>query len=594
MRSFIRQGVVHGTYRLPTSTDLASGPPTVIPFVTPASPFVPPHHPLRLPQAPPLSTTNSSSTTRASPFSSPPPPSTSVSPISHQGHAQDLAAALQQQQQQAQATQLDPSRPSVPSSPHPSLPSGLSHPHPGRSPPLQANSNSNPSHTLPYYLYQHHPGPITDADPQQLLAPAPPPPHTTTHQGLPAPALSFQDLEQYQAWARLGGPSYPFALPSDMDVSAAASSPYADSAAAMEAARMHQQEAQTSRRLPADTTLHFPSTLPPQAGQPPAPRRTPPNPQQQQAQGAHTLPGRPTHANDLTLDQTTMTSAHANGLANGSAAEMLGPLPAGAASTSTGASLGPSLDGSPSWNSAMTHLEMQQQLDHLYRYQAHQVSQVAVGMAAPARSRGPPHPPDSSQPQRSSHSSIGPVGVPLRQQQQQQHAQQAQMYSLELHRQQQEQLRQLRQQQQREETAERERRNSEEEYLRRLAEAYASANGGQLSGSPHPQVHMGAAAYFQHHPHHQQQGHPPPPVTVPSQAVVPDSRSFHAHTGAHHLHHQQALLAHHSHAHTHTMLDGAYPLVDAAPGDPLDMGMAAVLGESPTGMIKYESPLPLE
>ena len=42
------------------------------------------------------------------------------------------------------------------------------------------------------------------------------------------------------------------------------------------------------------------------------------------------------------------------------------------------------------------------------------------------------------------------------------------------------------------------------------------------------------------------------------------------------------------------MLDGAYPLVDAAPGDPLDMGMAAVLGESPTGMIKYESPLPLE
>ena len=99
----------------------------------------------------------------------------------------------------------------------------------------------------------------------------------------------------------------------------------------------------------------------------------------------------------------------------------------------------------------MTHLQMQQQLDLLYRYQ--QPPQAAQG-PGPARSRGPPPHPDSSHPPRNSRSSIGPVGVPLRQQGGQNPHLQAQAvhYSLELHRQQQEQLRQrLQHQREREE-----------------------------------------------------------------------------------------------------------------------------------------------
>ena len=108
------------------------------------------------------------------------------------------------------------------------------------------------------------------------------------------------------------------------------------------------------------------------------------------------------------------------------------------------------LDGSPSWNSAMTHLQMQQQLDHLYRYQPQVARQPQV------HSRGPPHLQDSSHPQHNSHSSIAPASVPLRQQiaQNPHLAARAHHYSLELHRQQQEQLRQrLQQQQQRERKA---------------------------------------------------------------------------------------------------------------------------------------------
>ena len=569
------QGVLHGTSRLQTSIAPTNGQPTVIPFVTPASPFVPqPAHHQLLPQAPLLSTSNSTSTTRASPFSSPPPPhSTSVSPISHQPLAQDLAVALQQHQQGQ--SPHDHSHPSARSSPHPSLPSGLSHPHPGplplgRSPPHR--SNSNPSHTHPYYLPPHPQGPITDADPQQVFGQAPLPHHTTTHQGLPAPALSLQDLEQYQAWARLGGQSYPFGLPSELDGSAGVSSPYADSAAAMEAARM--QEEQTNRHLPADTTPRFPSTHPPPAGPPPQ-RRTPPNPQ---LSGTHLA--RQTLGSDLTLDPTTMT-AHVSG-ANGSAEmHLAAQLAAAGGTTSTGQSLGPSLDGSPSWNSAMTHLQMQQQLDHLYRYQPQVARQPQV------HSRGPPHLQDSSHPQHNSHSSIAPASVPLRQQiaQNPHLAARAHHYSLELHRQQQEQLRQrLQQQQQREETAEQERRNSEE-YMR-LAQLYGQ---GPLSGSPH---HMGApsAAYFPQQQadnsnnNHFQDGLPPH-VRHPSHQPL-----LHAHSGVHHPQQVMHLPPHLAHQ---AILDGGYPLPDGVGQDPLELGVLGP-GGSPTGMIKYESPLPLE
>ena len=578
---FFNQGVVHGISRHPTSIVPTNGLPTVIPFVTPASPFVPqpPHHQL-LPSAPPLSTSTSTSTTRASPFSSPPPPhSTSVSPISHPPLAQDLAAALQQQQAQRQSPH-DPSHPSARSSPHPSLPSGLSHPHPGPLPlrPSPPHHNNNPSHTHQYFLHQHPQARISDSDPTQLYVQGPLPPHTTTHQGLPAPAVSLQELEQYQAWARLGGQSYPYGLPSELDASAGGSSPYADSVAAMEAAARMQEE-QTNRRHPEDTTPRFPSTHPQRAGQ----RRTPPNPQQQLSA---THLARQTLASDLTLDPTTMT-AHVNA-ANGSAEmHLAAQLAAAGATTTTGQSLGPSLDGSPSWNSAMTHLQMQQQLDHLYRYQ-HQ--QQAVRQQHQAHSRGPPHHPDLSRPPRNSHSSIGPVSVPLRQQlaQNPHMAAQADHYSLELRRQQEEQLRQrLRA---REETAERERRNSEEEYLMRQQQQqqqYAAVygSGGQpLSGSPHP---MGAAvAYF---PGPQDSSSFQDGLSHVRHPSHPHPQGLHAHSagGPHHPLHLQAHLGHQA------ILDAGFPLPDGVGPDPLELGVLGPEG-SPAGMIKYESPLPLE
>lgn len=237
----------------------------------------------------------------------------------------------------------------------------------------------------------------------------------------------------------------------------------------------------------------------------------------------------------------------------------------------------------------MTHLQMQQQLDHLYRYQAqaqHAVHQQQV------HSRGPPHHPDSSHPPRNSHSSIGPVSAPLRQQlaQNPHTAAQAHHYSLELHRQQQEQLRQRLQQ--REEVAERERRNSEEEYLMRQQFA-VYGSGAPLSGSPHP---MGAAAaYFPQVQVHQQQGPGPQDsyqdglshVRHPSR---PHQQPHHAHSGPRHpqqVMHLQPHLAHQA------ILDGGYPLQDGVGPDPLELGVLGQEG-SPGGMIRYESPLPLE
>ena len=596
---FFSRGVMHGTSRHPTSIVKTNGLLTVIPFVTPASPFVPqPPHRQLLPPAPPLSTSTSSNTTRASPFSSPPPPhSTSVSPISHPPLAQDLAVALQQQVPQRQSPH-DPSHPSARSSPHPSLPSGLSHPHPGPLPlrpsPPHHNNHNNPSHTHPYFLPQHPQAHISDNDPQQLFVQGPLPPHTTTHhQGLPAPAVSLQELEHYQAWVRLEGQNYPYGLPSELDGSAAGSSPYADSAAAMEVAAARMQEEQMSRRRPADTTPRFPSTHPQQAGQ----RRTPPNPQQQQQlSGTHL--GRQTLASDLTLDPTT-TMAHVNA-ANGSAAEMhlAAQLAAAGASTTTGPSLGPSLDGSPSWNSAMTHLQMQQQLEHLYHYQAQQQQAAArqQQQQQQAHSRGPPHRPDSSHPPRNSHSSIGPASAPLPHRQQLAQnphlAAQAHHYSLELHRQQQEQLRQRLQQ--REETAERERRNSEEEFLMRQQQQQFAVygSGGPLSGSPHPMgavASAGPGAYFPQQAGPQDSNSFQDGLSRARHPSHPHPQPLHAHSGPHH----PQVMAHLAHQ---VILDAAgFPLTDGVGPDPLELAVGVLGAEaSPAGMIKYESPLPLE
>lgn len=124
---------------------------------------------------------------------------------------------------------------------------------------------------------------------------------------------------------------------------------------------------------------------------------------------------------------------------------------------STGASLGHSLDGSPSWNSAMTSMELSQQLDHLYRYQAQRagsqeelvVQQQEQDQQGQER-QGPPRRPDSSLAHNNSLSMTdGALQGPQR------HSPMEDMtrvgsrqYSLELRRQQEEQLRRLQQQHQ--------------------------------------------------------------------------------------------------------------------------------------------------
>ena len=249
----------------------------------------------------------------------------------------------------------------------------------------------------------------------------------------------------------------------------------------------------------------------------------------------------------------------------------------------------------------MTHLQMQQQLDHLYRYQTqHQAvvpRQQQQHAPQQAGSRAPPHRPDSSLQQRNSHSSIAPPSAPLPPPSAQQMAEH--QYSLELHRQQQAQLQQRlaerERQRQASEERERQRRNSEEEYLRRLAVVQAYGGAGPLSGSPHPQGN--ANAYFTQQGQQQGQADGPHALARPPSHPHPSLRpahSAHPHTHAHmvpalpagmHPHPLQAHLG---------PLDGAYPphhlLLDGAGRDPLELGVLE-LEATPAGMIKYESPL---
>jgi len=230
-----------------------------------------------------------------------------------------------------------------------------------------------------------------------------------------------------------------------------------------------------------------------------------------------------------------------------------------------------------------------------------------VGGSAAARSivplqpsRGPP-PPDSSRAHHSSHSS---TAISHQSQQQAQNttagtstaprlsAEQAHRYSLELRRQQEDQLRkqqerlrwqqEVAQEQRHQEEQERERereeyardqarrRSEEEAYLQQIAQAYGN------NASPHPldtQVHLG------------QDGHPY--YTQGYQVVDQAHLSLADGDAEEYQRHQQ-------------MLDEAYHLVDGQ--DPLDLSLEAhgvsemgATGQSPeVGMIKYESPLPLE
>lgn len=402
---------------------------------------------------------------------------------------------------------------------------------------------------------------VMDGVPTLPLVPGPHPPHTTTHQMLTPP------LQDYTAWGRLTS-SYPF---HHLDAAAAAaSSHFHDSLRA----DMSMSETTASQRLPQAHlgTLHFPSTH---------------LQQQQQQQHHHQARRSPTNhimaqgvpstlASDLTLtqDPTTTMMAHANG-------EMLAAhLAAVQGNTNTGASLGHSLDGSPSWSSA-TMTQPMQLLEEYYmppqqqQQQQHAQAQAQAQRQAQAEhqarvrhqqlSRGPPPPPDSSRAPHNSHSSIGGAPTPPTMAHPSHSQAQAHRYSLELRRQQEEQLHMLRQAQQRQQqqaVAERSRRKSAEEaYLQQLAAAY---------GHPSPHTHT-QAAHGDHLYMAYTDGAGHPGLPGGGEEVY----RLHGHPG---------------------MLEQGYRLVDGAPG-PLDlMGVPGVPAQenSPVGMLRYESPLPLE
>jgi hypothetical protein len=207
------------------------------------------------------------------------------------------------------------------------------------------------------------------------------------------------------------------------------------------------------------TNHHFPSTHP----------RSPTHhmPQHQQLVGPSRLhPQQSTLGNDLTQDQMEMMGGRVES-------------PAGSHPT-TSMARSPDLnpDASPSWNSAMTQMQMQG-IDQYYRAQVH------------ARV---PHP-DSPHPHQPSPSSIG-------------HPSQSHSYSQELHRQQQE---QMRRQQERQEAA---RRHSEEaEYLQNLFHPHHHHQQQQQQHQYFTlsEDHTHRHPFQMHHPAHDQRPlHSPP------------------------------------------------------------------------------------
>lgn len=454
----------------------------------------------------------------------------------------------------------------------------------------------SPSHMYFPYL----PGSVDG--PAQQLAQAQLPPHTTTpHQLLTvSPELT--------AWSRLTQTNYHHppsvqqaAYPASLQLDALGAAPSRayDSLAAMGAMDMVGMDetmgptTSANRRLPSEgiATHHFHSTLQPQ-------RRSPQNMQPHRTQ---------TLASDLSRDQTAMMLQQAHAPV---ADQRMLQYTQQQANTNTAATLGPNLDGSPSWSSAMNPMGMSpDQYDQYYHYQQAQAQrqqqQQHANAARHQPSRGPP-PLDSSQAHHNSHSSTA-ISHQSRQQAQTTSpvgtntgthnltAAQAQRYSLELRRQQEEQLRKLRwqheeEQRHRQEEQDREReeyvrdqarrRSEEEAYLQRLAQAYGN------SASPHPLEAQHASQQLSQdgHPYYTaQQGYP-----VLDQAHLAGLR---ADGDAEEYQRQQQ----------QQMLDGGYHQVDGP--DLLDLsqevpgvlGVGALTGQSPeAAMIKYESPLPLE
>lgn len=319
------------------------------------------------------------------------------------------------------------------------------------------------------------------------------------------PSLTLQEHhypppQQQQGWSPLA-PNFPFPSPHAEDLS---TQHHLQSQHRRYMDEMQRQQRRQSERvttsphlLLGDTTHHFPSTLPHHQAQQRrlgVRRRTPPTP------GGSIHPHQPQPpilVNGPMQDPTT------RGVVNGAMGGMMGETTAmesgierdgtsteemyglsaaagvgsgqvprrarlasedsqhqqqqqqGGQGMSTGASLGHSLDGSPSWNSAMTSMELSQQLDHLYRYQAQRAgSQEELVVQQEDQQgqerQGPPRRPDSSLAHNNSLSMTdGALPGPQR------HSPMEDMtrvgsrqYSLELRRQQEEQLRRLQQQHQ--------------------------------------------------------------------------------------------------------------------------------------------------
>src|SRR6266550_4987470 len=148
-----------GTSSNQTWKEPIQGLVTTIPFVTPASPFLPPQQPSRIP------------------FSPSPPHSASVSPTQHaEMSAQELAPAVHPLQAALPTRVLEHSRPSLRSSPLPSP-----HPRSSNSSPHHPHSNNSSPHST-YFPFPPH---LPSEDHQQQHAQAQlPPQHHSSHQNL--------------------------------------------------------------------------------------------------------------------------------------------------------------------------------------------------------------------------------------------------------------------------------------------------------------------------------------------------------------------------------------------------------------------------
>lgn len=357
--------------------------------------------------------------------------------------------------------------------------------------------------------------------PAQLLHPitmAPPQPSSAHELGMEEYQWRSSLAQSYPYHSPLpleldAGPSLSVSAPGDMGLGDMSTVQYTEvmGMASMGTTERTQTRTTSPPRLLEETMTHrFPTTLPPPPDPLAPPRLSPPQ-QQQQQQQQHTHSGTrprpsPILVNVPTRDQTTMSEEEMYAHLAAAAAQLPG--------TSTGQSPGPSLDGSPSWSSAMTPT-MSQQLGQLFPYQALQRQHSVVsapGMPGMPAGRGQLRRQDSLRVPLSSPSSIGighrhpsspghPPPSPRTQ---------TSMggYTQDLVRQQKEQMLQYMQQQQQQQAAEEQER--EQEY-------YLSMG----------MVDIAASQQQQQQQHHQQQQHAlPPPLPLSPQGQPPHLQQY--------------------------------------------------------------------